>query len=199
VLDDEICGSDEAQDRAFPRDQNDEHHRDRMGVSMASTEAIKEAFEGYAEEERLLGPHALQALTWASVVCGLLAYAARSGRLEDRMSAADVALLGITTHKISRIVTRTEVMNFLRAPFTKYEGPANLNEVNQQPKGEGLSRAVGELLACPLCIGTWIAGGLMCGLAFAPRFTRAIETTFAGVTISDLLHVLYAEAIERTS
>ncbi|MCA1604263.1 MAG: DUF1360 domain-containing protein [Acidobacteria bacterium] len=166
---------------------------------MASTEAINEAFEGYAEEERLLGPHALQALTWASVVCGLLAYAARSGRLEDRVSAADVALLGITTHKISRIVTRTEVMNFLRAPFTKYEGPRQLNEVNQQPKGVGLSRAMGELLACPLCIGTWIAGGLMCGLAYAPRFTRAIETTFAGVAISDLLHVLYAEAIERAS
>ncbi len=166
---------------------------------MASTDAIKEAFEGYANEDRLLGPHALQALTWASVVCGLLAYAARSDRLEDRVSAADVALLGITTHKISRIVTRTEVTNFLRAPFTKYEGPANLNEVNQQPKGKGLSRAMGELVACPLCIGTWIAGGLMCGLAFAPRFTRAIEATFAGVTISDLLHVLYARAIEQAT
>lgn len=165
---------------------------------MASTDAIKETFEGYANEDRLLGPHALQALTWGSVVCGLLAYAARSGRLEDRVSAADVALLGITTHKISRIVTRTEVTNFLRAPFTKYEGPAHLNEVNQQPKGKGLSRN-GELVACPLCIGTWIAGGLMCGLAFAPRFTRAIEATFAGVTISDLLHVLYAEAIEQAS
>jgi hypothetical protein len=166
---------------------------------MASIDTVKEAYEGYADEDRLLGPHALQALTWASVVCGLLAYAARSGRLDDRVSAADVVLLGITTHKVSRIVTRTEVTNFLRAPFTKYEGSANLNEVNQHPKGKGLTRAVGELVACPLCIGTWIAGGLMCGLAFAPRFTRAIEATFAGVTISDLLHVLYAEAIEHAS
>jgi len=168
------------------------------GVSMA-TDAFKDSFEGYADEDQLLGAHAVQVITWASVIGGLLAYAAYSGRLEDRMSTADVALLGITTHKIARIVTRGEVTNFLRAPFTEYEGQANLNEVNQKPRGEGLQRAMGELMACPLCIGAWIAGGLRCGLAFAPRFTRAIEVTFAGLTISDLLQVVYAKAIEQAS
>lgn len=166
---------------------------------MASTDAIKGPFEGYADEDRLLGPHALQAMTLASVVGGLLAHAARSGRLEDQVSAADVALVGIATHKISRLVTRSEVTNFLRAPFTEYEGPANLNEVNQQPRGKGLRRAMGELVGCPLCIGAWIAGGLVCGLAFAPRFTRAVETAFAGLTLSDFLHVVYARAIEEAS
>lgn len=164
-----------------------------------ATDAFKDAFEGYSDEDQLLGAHAVQVMTWATVIGGLLTYAANSGRLEDRMSAADVALLGMTTHKIARIVTRGGVTNFLRAPFTEYEGQANLNEVNQKPRGEGLRRAMGELMACPLCIGAWISGGLVCGLAFAPQFTRAIEVTFAGLTISDLLHVVYAKAIEQAS
>jgi len=178
-------------------EHDDDLPGDRTEMSMASTDAIKEAFAGYADENQLLVPHAVQVMTWASVVGGLLAYAAHSGRLEDRVSAADVALLGIATHKISRLLTRGEVTNFLRAPFTEYEGHAHLNEVNQKPRGKGIQRAMGELIACPLCIGAWIAGGLTCGLALTPRFTRAIETTFAGLTISDLLHVVYAKAIEQ--
>jgi len=92
-----------------------------------ATDAFKDSFEGYADEDQLLGAHAVQVITWASVIGGLLAYAAYSGRLEDRMSTADVALLGITTHKIARIVTRGEVTNFQ----ARYGGAHGLSPVHR--------------------------------------------------------------------
>jgi hypothetical protein len=153
----------------------------------------------YSDDDRPLVEHALQATALAGGVAGLLAYAARTGRLPERIPASDIALLGIATHKISRIITRSGVADFVRAPFTRFEGPANLNEVNQEPRGQGMQRAMGELLACPMCLGTWVAGGLLTSLVFAPRFTRAVEAAFAGVTLSDFLHVAYAHTIEKVS
>lgn len=159
-----------------------------------SIKSMKEAFAGYSDHDRLLGPHALQTSVFLAGVGGLLANAARTDRLPDGISPAEVAVLGAATHKISRIIARAEITNFLRAPFTRYEGRADLNEVNQEPRGRGLRRAMGEMLACPLCLGAWVAGGLSVGLAYAPRFTRAAAGAFAALTVSDFLHVGYARA-----
>jgi hypothetical protein len=169
-----------------------------MEAVMPARERAAQAVEGYSEEARPLGGHALQALGFSAGVGLLLVQSARRGRLPEAISASDIALLGVATHKISRIVAREQIADFARAPFTRLEGPAKLNEVNQEPRGRGLRRAMGELVACPLCLGAWVAAGLMGGLLFAPRATRAVEATFAGLTISDFLHVAYAEAIDRT-
>jgi hypothetical protein len=163
-------------------------------LATTAVDSIKDAFEGYSDDDRLLGPHALQAFAFVAGIGGLLANAARTDRLPDDLSPADIALLGAATHKISRIISRNEITNFVRAPFTRYEGRADLNEVNQEPRGKGLRRAMGELLACPLCLGAWVAGGLTAGLAYAPKFTRTAAGAFAALTVSDFLHVSYAKA-----
>jgi hypothetical protein len=41
-----------------------------------------------------------------------------------------------------------------------------------EPKGEGMKRAIGEMISCPICAGTWIAAGLVYGLQFFPKSTR---------------------------
>ena len=81
----------------------------------------------------------LSAIFWA----GLLA-AARLGRerLSEPTSAVDLVALGLAGTKIGRIVAEDRVTVFLRRPFAG--GPAAV-----QPAGDGMRRAIGELVTCP--------------------------------------------------
>ncbi len=81
-----------------------------------------------------------------------------AGRRTDatRLRARDLALLGTATFKLSRLITRDHVTSVVRAPFVEYQGGAGHGEVEETPRGEGIRRAVGELLVCPYCISLWI-------------------------------------------
>jgi hypothetical protein len=120
---------------------------------------------------------------------------ARGRRLPDRVPAGDVILLGIATHKISRILTKEAVTSPLRAPFTRYEQPAGDAELAESVRANGShSHAVGELMTCPFCMAVWVATSLTAGLVLAPRFTRLAATVFTSVAASDFLQMAYAAA-----
>ena len=154
-------------------------------------------FKGYSEENTPLGAYAVLAGVFGAGFASVLARAAKAGRLPDRVDWSDVVLLGVAMHKVSRITARARVTAFLRAPFTRYEGPAHINEVNEQPRGEGLRRSVGELLACPLCLAAWVGGALFSGYLVAPRATRVVGALFTSLTIADALHLAYARALQE--
>ena len=149
--------------------------------------------EGYASEERPLLPYATLA---AAFNTGLAALLWRSRRV-PQVTATDVVLLGVATHKLSRLLTKDRVTSFLRAPFVRYQGPAGHGEVDEAPRGHGAQRAVGELLVCPYCLATWVAGGFLAGMAVSPRRTRAVASLFATVAIADGLHLAYRAAEDR--
>jgi hypothetical protein len=154
-------------------------------------------FAGYADEDQPLGAYAVLTATFAAGIAAMLAAAARDGRLPDQVSVQDVVLLGVATHKVSRIVSRDRVTSFLRAPFTRYEGPAHISEINEQARGEGLRRSIGELVGCPLCLAKWVGGAFVSGLVFAPRATRVVAALFTSLTIADALHLAYAPALAK--
>ena len=126
-----------------------------------------------------------------AAVSVVAAAAATGRRLPERASAGEIALIGVATHKLTRIVTRDWVTAPLRAPFTRYEKSLGSGEVQESSRGEGVQRAIGDLLTCPFCTGPWIAGALFSGLVFSPRLTRLIAATFTSVAISDWLHNAY--------
>jgi hypothetical protein len=105
--------------------------------------------------------------------------------------------VGIATHKFSRLVTKDKVASFIRAPFTSFQEASGHGEVEEQPRGDGLRLAVGELLVCPYCLGQWIATGLTLGLIGAPRFTRLVSSVFVAHTISDFLQLAYRTAEDQ--
>jgi hypothetical protein len=120
---------------------------------------------------------------------------ARGRRLPDTVPAEDVVLIGIATHKISRILTKEAVTSPLRAPFTRYEESAGDAELAESVRGDGSHRhAVGELMTCPFCMAVWVATSLTAGLVLAPRFTRLAATVFTAVAASDFLQMAYAAA-----
>ena len=132
-----------------------------------------------------------------SVGAALLA-ARRSGReLPERVDASDIALLGVASHKISRLVSKDRVTAFARAPFTEFQEKGGPAEVEERPRGNGMRRAIGELLVCPYCLGLWVSAGLHLGLVFAPRPTRFVASIFGALTISDFLQVAYKAAEDK--
>jgi len=122
---------------------------------------------------------------------GLAVLRARGRPLPDRVSPADVVLVGIATHKLARLMTKDRVTSFARAPFTRFEEPTGHGEVSEEPRGRGLRRAVGELLVCPYCVGQWVVGGLTLGMIGAPRLTRVLTGMYAAETVSDALQLAY--------
>src|SRR4051812_1678544 len=74
-------------------------------------------------------------------------------RLPERWTASDLALLGISTYKLTEIVGNERVTSPLRAPFRKFQGEGEGSHIREEPRGHGLQKAVGELLGCPYCLG----------------------------------------------
>jgi hypothetical protein len=138
--------------------------------------------------------------TYGAVVAGIAGLVKARGRtLPDRVPAADVVLLGIATHKISRILTKDAVTSPLRAPFTHYEKPEGEGELAESvPATDPHRHAIGELVSCPFCMAVWVATGLTAGLVLSPRFTRLAATAFTAVAASDFLQMAYA-ALKKTA
>ncbi|MEU6354748.1 DUF1360 domain-containing protein [Streptomyces sp. NPDC047072] len=111
----------------------------------------------------------------------------RGVRLPDRVPPWDVALLGTATFKAARLLARDRITSFVRAPFTRREEEGTANEVEDAPRGEGVRRAVGELVSCPFCVAAWVAGGLTACYAASPRTARLVSAGLTAVTVADWL------------
>jgi hypothetical protein len=146
-------------------------------------------------EERPLRSYVILTGTYGTAFAGsLIALHARGHELPERITAGDVLLVGIATHKLSRLIAKDKVTSFLRAPFTRFQESSGHGEVEEQPCGHGVRLAVGELLVCPYCLAQWVATGLTVGLIGAPRLTRLLSAVFVAHTISDFLQVAYRAA-----
>jgi hypothetical protein len=128
-----------------------------------------------------------------------LAAAERHGRLPERPEPGDVMLIGVASHKLSRMITKDRITSFVRAPFTEYEAPGGPGEVEERPRGKGLRRAVGELLICPYCLAQWIGTAFFAGLAVAPRLSRFIAAMLSAIAVADFLQPAYREAEKRAA
>ena len=136
-----------------------------------------------------------------AVFNGLLAtalFARKCSRepLPERVEPKDLALFALATQKLSRVITKDKVTSAFRAPFTEVEGKGGPGEVEERAKGRGLRRAIGELLTCPFCLGTWIASGFIYGYVFAPRISRILASIFAVSGLADFLQQLYVKTQE---
>ncbi|MEV5765566.1 DUF1360 domain-containing protein [Micromonospora sp. NPDC052213] len=148
-------------------------------------------------EHRPLGGYLVSMGAYAAVTGALAGLVKATGQhVPDRPATADVVLLGIATHKLSRLLAKDAVTSPLRAPFTRYDRPIGSGEVMEQVRdqGSGTRHAIGELLSCPFCLAVWVATGLTGGLVLSPRLTRLVATALTAVAASDFLQMAYAMA-----
>ena len=119
---------------------------------------------------------------------GLLATAGVLGRLVGRdpqcQTALDFAVLGAATFKAARTLARDRVTAPLRAPFVEGEADAQ----DEEPVREGgVQQAIGELVTCTRCVGTWAAAGLAATQIIAPRFGRLLTWSLGAAAANDFL------------
>ena len=157
-----------------------------------------ELLGGYSpEEEKPIKSYAVLISAFGGLASTFALWFRRSGRaLPDRMEAQDLLLLTVASHKTSRLIAKDRVTTPVRAPFVEFQGEGGPGEVNERARGEGLRRAVGELLTCPYCLGMWTSAGYAAGLLVAPRFTRWVAAVFATFFGSELLQIAYKKAEE---
>jgi|SRR5579872_134752 len=108
----------------------------------------------------------------------------------------DLGVLSLASFKAARTISRDEVTSFLRAPFV--EGDAH--EGDEEPKETGdLQQAIGELVTCSRCIGTWVAAGLATTQVIAPRFGRLLTWSLAAAGANDFLQAGFAALTSKSN
>ena len=111
------------------------------------------------------------------------------GRDPQCQTPLDLVVLATASFKASRTLSRDEVTSFLRDPFV--EGKAH--EGDEEPIETGdIRQAVGELVTCSRCIGTWVAAGLATTQILAPRFGRLLTWSLAAAGVNDFLQAGFA-------
>jgi hypothetical protein len=163
-----------------------------------AAERARGTTDGYAHEHRPLGGYLALTSVFGAAFAGSLVAARRRGGLPARPEVIDIVTVGAATHKLSRLIAKDKVTSFLRAPFVRYEDSAGHGEVSEEPRGRGLRLAVGELVACPYCLGQWIAAGFGVGLVAAPRLTRLVAFIYTTETVADFLQLAYKAAEDAT-
>jgi hypothetical protein len=169
------------------------HHARDDGPSAAPPAPDSE--RARKEAEQPIGSYATLTALFAGLCLAFAEWMRRSDReLPERMGGADLLLVTTATHKLSRLITKDRVTSALRRPFTRYQDDAGPGEVEEEARGHGIRRALGELLICPYCVGMWIAAAFTAGLAVAPRPTRWIASALTALFGSDLLQIAYKRA-----
>ncbi len=132
--------------------------------------------------------------TIVAVYAGGLAVAGAVARVLGRdprdQTWLDLATLSAATFKAARTIVRDDVTSFIREPFV--EGDPRDYEHEHPVQTGGLDQALGELVLCSRCVGTWAAAGLATTQVLAPRFGRMLTWTLAGAAINDLLQAGFA-------
>lgn len=131
---------------------------------------------------RPLPEYATLTTLFSGTLLGFLVLA--RGRLPERIGLGDTLRIGLASYKLGRLIAKEDVTAWVRAPVTQ-------DTEAREPESEGMSRALGELVTCPYCIGLWIAAGFSAGVVLAPRQTRFVTTILGAQTAADFLNAAF--------
>jgi Protein of unknown function (DUF1360) len=126
-------------------------------------------------------------------VAGVVARAL--GRNPACQTPLDLVVLSAASFKAARTLAHDEVTSFLRDPFVAGEA----HEGDEEPVQSGDYRqAIGELVTCSRCGGTWVAAALASSQILTPRFGRLLTWSLAAAGINDWLQAGFA-ALTKTA
>ena len=138
--------------------------------------------------------------TIVGTFAGLLGAAGAASRLLDRnpqcYTALDFALLSAASFKAARTLADDKVASFVRQPFVRGEA----YEGDEEPvKTGGIDQAIGELVTCTRCVGTWAAAGLTTAQILAPRFGRLLTWSLGAAAANDFLQATFASLTSKAN
>lgn len=112
-----------------------------------------------------------------------------TGRNEKslELTPLDLTLLSLATYRGGRLIAYDKVTEPLRSAFASAEPDSSGAGETVNPKGSGARRAIGELISCPTCVGTWMAAGLVYGLRLAPVPTRVMLAILSATGAAEVI------------
>jgi hypothetical protein len=129
-------------------------------------------------------------------LAGAGALARALGRDPQEQSALDLVTLALATYKAARTLARDEVTSFLREPFVA----GRAHEGGEEPlENGGMRQAIGELVTCSRCAGTWVAAGLGATQIIAPRFGRLLAWSLGAAGLNDFLQAGFAALTNKSN
>jgi len=115
---------------------------------------------------------------WAAALATVLLASRDKG--EEPVRPVEIVPIGVATFALSKLVAKEKVDRWVREPFVE-----ELPDGERQPKGRGLRYAMGELLTCTRCVGTWSALGLVALRVTRPREARVVSAVLGASAVND--------------
>jgi hypothetical protein len=112
---------------------------------------------------------------------GALLVAARA-KDAPAIRTGELPVMGLATFALAKLVAKEKVDSWVREPFLE-EKPNG----ERRPKGKRMRYAVGELLSCTRCVGSWSALGLVGMRLLRPREAQVVLPVLALAAANDWL------------
>jgi hypothetical protein len=113
---------------------------------------------------------------------GALLVATRTRKDVETIRPAELPVMGLATFALAKLIAKEKVDSWVREPFLE-ERP----DGERRPKGRRLRYAVGELLSCTRCVGSWSALGLVGLRMLRPREAQVVLPVLALAAANDWL------------
>src|SRR3954464_14821748 len=146
---------------------------------------------GMDEETRSVDYAAINAV-WVSLAAALVASSRRRAS-RDPITNKELIPLAAATFAVSKAVARERIGTWVREPFVDEE------DHHQKPKGNRLRRAVGELVTCTRCVGTWSALGVVGLRVVNPEAGRTLSVILASSAANDWMQAGFKLLTEQTN
>jgi hypothetical protein len=102
----------------------------------------------------------------------------------------DFILLVLATTRLGRMIAFDRIMDPFRMPFTRVVEDNSGEGKTVIPRGNGFRQAIGQLISCPICVGTWAAALLTAALLVFPDGTRVFLYALGAVSAAEIMHSL---------
>jgi hypothetical protein len=114
--------------------------------------------------------------------------AAMLGKLPVIPDWAFLPLLGLAAYRGGRAIAYNFIFKWLRdlVGIKEVDDSSGAGQSNE-PAGKGVQHALGELLCCPICSGTWVGVGLLIIYALWAPVGAAVIYALAAAGIAEVL------------
>ena len=118
---------------------------------------------------------------------GLAYFAGRA--LPDIPGGWFYVLLGLAAYRGGRAVAFNAVFEWLRTLLKcKIVTDSSGAGENVEACGTGIMKALGELVTCPICSGTWVGMMLLVAHSVSPALGKGLIVVLAAAGVAELLH-----------
>ncbi len=118
-------------------------------------------------------------LAWGGLTLAVLAAARASGAQPP--PGRELPLLGLASFTVAKALAKEKVGVWVREPLVEER------DGDRRPKGTRLRYALGELVSCTRCLGTWSSLGVVGLRVLRPTEGRIVATVLASAAVNDWL------------